>query len=143
MARWAVGVGMLAVLAAGATPGCVCPGKNIFTPPAVVEAPAYKAPPPPPPVVVPEQPPVRPLPPVVTPPPVIPTKTADAIEDLHQKYPGMFDFDRARGMIRFNSDITFDSGSTIVKPQAKTALTRLAGILSTSSFAASSFATAR
>lgn len=132
MTQWALGAAMLAVLAvlaAGATPGCVCPGKNVFTPPAVVEAPPYKAPPPAPPVVLPEQPPVA-RPPVVLPPPVVPQHTAQAIEDLHQKYPNLFDFDRARGMIRFNSDITFDSGSTIVKPQAKAALTKLAGILS-------------
>ena len=124
--RWVMGAATLALVIGGVLPGCVCPSDNVFTPPKTVEAPRPLPPAPPP---APE--PVRlppPLPPA--PPPVGPKQTAEAIEDLHQKYPGLFDFDRAKGRIRFNSDITFDSGSAVVKPQARAALTKLAGILS-------------
>jgi outer membrane protein OmpA-like peptidoglycan-associated protein len=76
--------------------------------------------------------------PLVTPPPPPPAEpkesvtpaVAKAIEDLGTRYPGLFTFDRSRGLFRFNSDITFDSGSAVVKPQAKAALTQLAEILS-------------
>lgn len=123
ISRCAMVGGMLAIAVAGVMPGCVCPSPNVFAKPAVVEAPPVR---PAPPIIVRDDPP----PPVVKPVPLMPTKTADAIEDLHQKYPGLFEFDRAKGMIRFNSDITFDSGSAVVKPQARAALTKLAGILS-------------
>lgn len=68
-------------------------------------------------------------PPKVVEPPYVPPAVAKAIEDLGTKYPGLFTFDPATGMFRFNSDITFDSGSAVVKPQAKSALTKLAEIL--------------
>jgi len=60
----------------------------------------------------------------------IPAETALAIEKLAKDYPGLFTFDRATGQLRFNSDITFDSGSNVVKDNAKAALTKLAEILS-------------
>lgn len=60
----------------------------------------------------------------------IPAETALAIEKLANDYPGLFTFDRATGQLRFNSDITFDSGSNVVKANAKAALTKLAEILS-------------
>lgn len=82
---------------------------------------------------------VRPSPPAVvetavqppesiSPPAAMTTKAA--IEDLGQKYPGLFVYDEAKGLFRFNSDILFDSGSTVVKPEPKAALTKLAKILS-------------
>jgi len=61
----------------------------------------------------------------------IPEKTALAIEHLAELYPGLFTFNRETGQLRFNSDITFDSGSNVVKENAKAALTKLAEILST------------
>ena len=82
------------------------------------------APPPPPVVVVPQPPPP---PPVV--PPVVPPAVAQAIQDLSDKYPGLFRFDKAKGLIYFDSDLTFDSGSAVVKPDAKAALGKLAKIL--------------
>jgi len=81
--------------------------------------------------------PVRPSPPAVEtavyhPEPIAPPAamtTKAAIEDLGQKYPGLFVYDDRKGMFRFNSDLLFDSGSTVVKPGPKAALTRLAQIL--------------
>ena len=76
----------------------------------------------------PQQPPVA-LPPA--PPPVsVPPAVAAAIQDLGDKYPGLFTFDKNKGLFRFNADITFDSGSSVVKPDAKVALNKLAEILS-------------
>lgn len=69
----------------------------------------------------------EPIPPPVAPPAAMTTKAA--IEDLGQKYPGLFVYDDRKGMFRFNSDLLFDSGSTVVKPGPKAALTRLAQIL--------------
>jgi len=89
------------------------------------------------PLPVKEAPPApRPPAPVVEvkpPPPLVPPAVVAAIEDLGQKHPGLFVFDKERGQFRFNSDITFDSGSAVVKPEAKAALTKLAEILSVDS----------
>jgi len=60
----------------------------------------------------------------------IPEEVAMEIEQLMREYPNLFEFDRASGRLRFASDITFDSGSNAVKPDARTALTKLASILS-------------
>ena len=60
----------------------------------------------------------------------IPGPVAIEIEQLAAEYPNLFEFDRATGRLRFASDITFDSGSNVVKPEARTALTKLASILS-------------
>jgi outer membrane protein OmpA-like peptidoglycan-associated protein len=87
--------------------------------------------PPPPQLAPPAIPEVAPPPPPPpAPPKELPPSVKKAIEDLGTRYPGLFTFDAARGMFRFNSDITFDSGSAVVKPQAKAALTQLAEILS-------------
>jgi OOP family OmpA-OmpF porin len=91
----------------------------------VVERPVEEPPPAPAPVVEP--------PPVVAPvepPPVVPPAVVKAIQDLGDKYPGLFTFDPEKGMFHFQSDITFDSGSSVVKSGAKAALTKLAEILS-------------
>ena len=60
----------------------------------------------------------------------IPEQVAVEIEQLVREYPNLFEFDRATGRLRFASDITFDSGSNAVKPDARAAITKLAGILS-------------
>lgn len=59
----------------------------------------------------------------------IPEKVAIEIKQLADQFPGMFEFDEATGRLRFAADITFDSGSNVVKPDARTALTKLGGIL--------------
>jgi len=61
----------------------------------------------------------------------IPAEVTAQIQQLHEQYPGVFDFDQASGRLRFNADITFDSGSNAVKPNARTAITKLGGILAT------------
>ena len=59
----------------------------------------------------------------------LPEEVSMAIEQLRNDYPGLFDFDRATGRLRFKADITFDSGSNVVKPDARAAIGKLGGIL--------------
>jgi len=128
------GVWVMGMLLMSATlTGCFCgPQRTVPEAPIVQVEPQEPAviptiPQPPqlePPVVIPEPTPPAPPPKEVTP------DVKKAIEDLSTMYPGLFTFDAARGMFRFNSDITFDSGSAVVKPQARAALTKLAEILS-------------
>jgi chemotaxis protein MotB len=61
--------------------------------------------------------------------PALPQPVNDALRDLASKYPDLLDFDERLGMIRFKSDLTFDVGSTEVKPRAKEALATFAHIL--------------
>lgn len=55
--------------------------------------------------------------------------TDRALTALADQYPDLITYDRASGMLRVNSDLTFDSGSANVKPGAKPALQALAQIL--------------
>ncbi|MCX5689709.1 MAG: OmpA family protein [Planctomycetota bacterium] len=48
-------------------------------------------------------------------------------------YPDLVKYDAERGMLRFASDLTFDSGSIVVKEDAKRALSALAEVLKASS----------
>jgi len=134
---WLTGI----LLMSAALTGCCCgfqrtvpEGPIVQVPPqepAVI--PTVPEPPQLPPPAIPELPPMPPVPPPPPPPEHKESVTPEvkkAIEDLGTRYPGLFTFDAARGMFRFNSDITFDSGSAVVKPQAKAALTQLAEILS-------------
>ena len=59
----------------------------------------------------------------------IPEEVSIAIEKLANDYPGLFEFDRATGRLRFKADITFDSGSNVVKAGARDAIAKLGGIL--------------
>lgn len=59
----------------------------------------------------------------------IPKEVAISIQQLADQYPGLFEFDAATGRLRFASDITFDSGSNVVKAAAQTAIGKLGGIL--------------
>ncbi len=136
-----IGVAMLSV----AITGCDCCGTRIVPGAPIVEVTprtptAYQPPAPPvepPPLVIPEPAPapvvVPPPPPVPEPKPAptveVPAAVAKAIEDLGTKHPGLFTFDNARGVFLFNSDITFDSGSAVVKGRAREALMTLADIL--------------
>jgi len=52
-----------------------------------------------------------------------------ALTTLASQYPELFTYDRASGMIRVNSDLTFDSGQANVKASAKPALQALARVL--------------
>jgi len=123
--------------------GCNCCGARPIPDAPIVQVPPqepmpYQPPTPAPiepaPLVIPEP---APAPVVVTPPPPapkpmtveVPSTVAKAIEDLGTKYPGLFTFDRSRGLFLFNSDITFDSGSAVVKQRARNAIMTLADIL--------------
>ncbi len=59
-------------------------------------------------------------------------ETDAALKDLASRFPNLLTYDSARGMLRFNSDLTFDSGSDAVKPEATAALQALAEILNNS-----------
>ncbi|MBL7139514.1 MAG: OmpA family protein [Planctomycetes bacterium] len=59
----------------------------------------------------------------------LPKEVAMGIQALAAEYPGLFEFDEATGRLRFAADITFDSGSNVVKANARTAITKLGGIL--------------
>lgn len=61
--------------------------------------------------------------------PALPEAVNNALRDLAAKYPDLLEFDERLGMIRFKSDLTFDLGSTEVKPRAKEALAKFAAIL--------------
>jgi outer membrane protein OmpA-like peptidoglycan-associated protein len=59
----------------------------------------------------------------------LPEEVALSIQQLADQYPELFQFDAATGRLRFASDITFDLGSIQVKPNARTALSKLGAIL--------------
>ncbi len=67
--------------------------------------------------------------PTPEPKPEVPPVVVAAVKDLDEKYPDLFTFDKEKGLFQFNSDTTFDSGSSVVRPEAKAALTKLAQIL--------------
>jgi chemotaxis protein MotB len=58
--------------------------------------------------------------------------TDQALSALAAQYPDIIKFDSNRGMLRFASDLTFASGSDTVQEGAKTGLTALAKILTSS-----------
>lgn len=60
-------------------------------------------------------------------------ETDRALQALAAQYPDLIKYDAARGMLQFMADLTFDSGSDQVKPQARAGLQRLAQILAGSS----------
>lgn len=55
--------------------------------------------------------------------------TDDALRRLAARYPSLIRYDPDRGMLQFASDLTFDSGSAVVRNEAKASLTALADIL--------------
>lgn len=62
---------------------------------------------------------------------VIDPATDRALAQLARENPDLVSYDAERGMLRFNSDLTFDSGSAVVRDGARASLTRLAGVLGT------------
>lgn len=55
--------------------------------------------------------------------------TDDALRRLADRYSNLVRYDASRGMLQFASDLTFDSGSDVVKDGAKSSLSALANIL--------------
>lgn len=62
--------------------------------------------------------------------------TDQALQEFAARYPQLVTYDAARGMLRFASDLTFDSGSAVVKDSARQALAALSEILKSDSAAA-------
>lgn len=62
-------------------------------------------------------------------------ETDRALQALAAQYPDLITYDPEKGLLRFMSDLTFDSGSDVVKAQAEQGLARLAGILTGSAAA--------
>lgn len=62
--------------------------------------------------------------------------TDEQLRQLAAQYPDLIVYDSARGMLRFASDLTFDSGSAVVRADAKPALEALARILNSASASA-------
>jgi len=61
--------------------------------------------------------------------------TDEALTTLAAQFPDLIKYDSARGMLRFASDLTFDSGQDAVKNDAKGALSALAQVLNSGSAA--------
>lgn len=59
--------------------------------------------------------------------------TDAALQALVAQYPNLMSYDPALGMIRFNADLTFDSGSDVVKDNARQALDAFSKVLTSSS----------
>jgi chemotaxis protein MotB len=59
-------------------------------------------------------------------------ETDVALRQLAEQFPQFIKYDAARGMLRFASDLTFDSGSDSVKENVKEAIAALAQILNSS-----------
>ncbi len=62
-------------------------------------------------------------------------ETDKALQELARMYPDLITYDSKTGMLRFASDMTFDSGSDTVKSEAKQSIARLAEILNSSAAA--------
>lgn len=63
----------------------------------------------------------------------IDAETSRALVGLARQYPDLITYDAQRGMLRFASDLTFDSGSDNIKSGAQESLQALASILSSGS----------
>lgn len=53
----------------------------------------------------------------------------NALTEFANQNPDLVDFDSARGIVKFKSDVTFNTGSAEVKPEARQAIARFAQIL--------------
>lgn len=55
--------------------------------------------------------------------------TDAALEELQRRFPDLITYDASRGVLRFASDLTFDSGSAVVKDAARQSLRALSTAL--------------
>ncbi len=53
----------------------------------------------------------------------------DALTEIAAAYPELLEFDAKRGMLRFKSDVTFDSGSAVLSAKAVEVLRKIAPVL--------------
>jgi chemotaxis protein MotB len=65
----------------------------------------------------------------------LPAEVNTELSALAQQFPDVFEFDAARGLLKFKSDVTFASGSADVTPRAREVLRRVSEILNNSSVA--------
>jgi chemotaxis protein MotB len=59
----------------------------------------------------------------------LPVELSSELQNFANQNPDLVDFDAARGIVKFKSDVTFSSGSAEVTGKAKEALTRFSAIL--------------
>ncbi|MFO0875393.1 MAG: OmpA family protein [Phycisphaerales bacterium] len=59
----------------------------------------------------------------------LPENLSNALRDLAARFGDLVTFDEKRGMLRFNSDVTFDLGDATLRPKAADLLRQLAPIL--------------
>jgi len=62
-------------------------------------------------------------------PQALPPELTNVLQQFAQQNPDLVDFDAARGIVKFKSDVTFATGSAEVTAQAKQAIQRFAQIL--------------
>jgi chemotaxis protein MotB len=60
---------------------------------------------------------------------ILPAALSNELSEFARQNPDLVDFDSARGIVKFKSDITFASGSAEVTPKAKDAIVRFSQIL--------------
>ena len=65
----------------------------------------------------------------------LPDAVNTALTEFAQQNPDLVDFDSARGIVKFKSDVTFATGKDELKPDARRAIARFAQILNSSAAA--------
>ena len=60
---------------------------------------------------------------------VLPVALTNELQAFASANPDLVEFDAARGIVKFRSDLTFDTGDATLKPKAKEVITRFASIL--------------
>ena len=60
---------------------------------------------------------------------VLPAPLTNALTEFANQNPDLVDFDSARGIVKFKSDVTFNTGSAELRPEARNAIARFAQIL--------------
>lgn len=59
----------------------------------------------------------------------LPIQLVGELTSFAQQNPDVVEFDEAKGLVKFKSDVTFSTGSAVVRPEAKKVIDRLAAIL--------------
>lgn len=59
----------------------------------------------------------------------LPQELTNTLETFAAQYPDLVEFDSKTGIVKFKSDVTFESGAAVLKPEAKAAIDKFATIL--------------
>jgi len=59
----------------------------------------------------------------------LPAELSNALSDFAAANPGVVEYDAAKGIVKFKSDVTFPTGSSILTPEAKSVIDKFATIL--------------